>query len=143
MRPTYETPQHLSREEEFSRLVSQKFKCTFMKMPIRYGLDFCAMRDGIAVGFMEVKVRSNKAGKYDTYMLSLGKIMAANDLLRSTSLPSVLAVRWLDAWGHVYISGDACGQVSFGGRSDRDDEQDMEPVVLIPMSRFKITPLPA
>ena len=140
-RPRYETQGDLSREALFSRMASEKFNCTFMKMPIRYGLDFAAMRDGKVVAFVEMKVRTNPVQQYPTYMVALSKLMAARELTASARVPSLLMVRWSDAWGQTDLS-QFIGDVSFGGRKDRDDWQDMEPVCLIEMDRFKIYPDP-
>lgn len=137
VRPRYETSEDLTREDDFSRVVGKKFNCSFSKMPDRYGLDFCLTRGGVATAFAEIKVRSNPRGKYPTYMISLSKVTSANVLNASTGLPCFLLVRWTDCWGYVRIDGMiAQGNVGIGGRTDRGDPQDMEPVYLIPMSSF-------
>lgn len=139
MRPRYETREDLTREAELSRVASKKFNCTFSKMPDRYGLDFCATRDGRVVCFAEVKVRTTPFSMYQTYMISLGKVMAARNLAGVTGLPSLLIVGWSDAWGQTRLDIDPwVGSISVGGRTDRGDPQDIEPVVMIPMSAFSI-----
>ena len=140
-RPRYETEEDLSREGEFSRIASEKFRCTFQKMPVRYGLDYAAIRDGKIVGFAEMKIRTNSAYAYPTYMISLTKMMAARDLWQVTGLRSFLMVMWSDAWGYTRLSG-VFDDLTFNGRSDRADWQDMEPVMLINMERFRIAKRP-
>jgi hypothetical protein len=141
VRPRYEMPKDLTREAEFSRVVGQKFYCTFSKMPDRYGLDFCMLRDGAVTAFAEVKVRSNPRDKYPTYMIALSKVMSANGLNAATGLPCFLLVRWTDCWGYVRLDGKVeQGSLSVGGRTDRGDPQDVEPVSLIPTSRFSTYP---
>lgn len=106
-------------------------------MPDRYGLDFCLTRDGVVTAFAEMKVRSNPRDRYPTYMIALSKVMSANSLNAATGLPCFLLVRWTDCWGYVRVDGRIeHGSLGVGGRSDRGDPQDMEPVFLIPMSRF-------
>lgn len=141
VRPIYETLADRGREAEFSLLLSQKFKCTFSKLPIRYGLDFSAVRDGRVVAFVETKVRTNPVGQYPTYMISSGKLMHADALSRATGLKCILAVRWADAWGYTELAMGPSVTVSIGGRVDRGDEQDIEPVCLIPISCFRVTAL--
>ena len=136
-RPRYETQDDLSREGAFSRKVSEKFNCTFRKMPLRYGLDYAAMRDGVIVAFIEIKVRTNPVDQYQTYMVALSKWSAARELRAVTGLPSFLMVQWSDAWGYTPLSG-TIDSLTFGGRKDRSDWQDMEPVTLIGMDRFRI-----
>jgi hypothetical protein len=143
MRPTYETEADRGREADFSKILCQSFGCTLHKLPIRYGLDFVAVKDGRTIGFMETKVRTNPVGKYPTYMISAGKFMSADALTRATGLPCRLAVMWADAWGHTKLVMTPEIVVSLGGRRDRGDEQDIEPVHLIPISSFEIIPLRA
>jgi len=137
----YETSSDRGREEEFSFLLSEKFNCTFSKLPIRYGLDFSAVRDGRVVSFVETKVRTNPVGQYQTYMISSGKLIHADALTRATGLKCFLAVKWTDAWGYTELKMTPDSVISIGGRSDRGDGQDIEPVCLISLSRFFITPL--
>jgi hypothetical protein len=143
MRPRYET-QYDSREEaRFSEILAERFRCSLHKLPIRYGLDFSAVRDGRVVAFVETKVRTNPVGQYPTYMISVGKFMYADTLTRVTGLDCILAVKWSDAWGHTNLVLQPDIEVTIGGRRDRGDEQDIEPVCLIPIAQFKITPLQA
>lgn len=142
-RPVYEGKDDMSREAVFSRLVAEKFNCTLVKMPKLSGVDFCISSDGELAGFLEVKVRTNRRQQYPTYMISAKKIAMAESLMSAFGLPTVLAVRWSDSWGHTDLNGLPQEYVSFGGRKDRNDPQDMEPVFLIPMSRFSVIPLPA
>ena len=141
MRPRYESPHDRREEAEFSALLSESFKCSLHKLPIRYGLDFTAVRDGRVVAFVETKIRTNPVGQYPTYMISSGKFMYADAMTRATGLPCTLAVKWTDAWGHTDLIMRPEIVLSIGGRRDRGDDQDVEPVCLIPISCFKIIDL--
>lgn len=143
MRPTYETDADRGREADFSNILCQVFRCTLYKLPIRYGLDFSVVKDGRTIGFLETKIRTNPSGQYPTYMISAGKFMSADALTRSTGLPCRLAVMWTDNWGYTDLALTPEIVVSMGGRRDRGDEQDIEPVHLIPISSFQIIPLRA
>jgi len=109
-------------------------------MPDLSGVDFCAIRDGVVVGFIETKVRSNPHWQYPTYMISLKKLSAASAAMVALNVPTILAVRWSDAWGYVSLIGLPSHTSAIGGRVDRADPQDMEPVALIPMSHFVVIP---
>ena len=76
---------------------------------------------------------------YSSYMISLGKIMSARMLHHVTRVPIVLAVQWQDRTGCVTLAGKGAPQyrVSMGGRRDRNDAQDIEPVALIPIDKFR------
>lgn len=142
-RPRYETDADLAREEAFSRIISERFKCTLQKLPIDMILDFVAIRDGVAVGFVETKIRTTPVGAYDSLLISVTKFQAADRLMKRHGLKSSLCVRWSDAWGFLDMATADRGPVSFGGRRDRGDRRDVEAVFLIPTSLFRITALPA
>ena len=141
-REKYENKDDVGREAEFSRLVAKEFNCTFVKMPSLSGVDFGVSREGEPSGFLQVKARPNRHSKYPTYMISAKKIAVAESLMAAFGMPTTLAVRWSDSWGYTDLNRLPDQYRSFGGRSDRNDPQDMEPVFLIPMSRFSIIPLP-
>ncbi len=141
MRPLYETDDDLSREARFAAIIADSFKCQLHKMPIRYGLDFVAVKDGRTIGFVETKIRMNPVERYPTYMISLGKFMTAEAIMQTTSIPCRLAVMWTDGWGFVKMKMTPDVVVSVGGRRDRGDDQDVEPVCLIPISNFTVYPL--
>lgn len=139
-RPMYESPQDLRNEADIISALEPRMRCVFKKMPIKYGLDYVALRDGTALGFVEIKCRTNPMGKYDTYMISLHKMMTARSLMETTNLPANLIVRWSDGLvGKVSFGTDIT--VGFNGRYDRNDSEDVEPVALIPISSFELIPL--
>lgn len=136
-RPQYETDPDRRRELEFSRTVEEKFKCSFRKMPMQYGMDFAMFHQKGLVGYGEVKVRTNPVRQYPTYMLSMKKVHCANALHDLSGVPCFLFVRWTDRWGSVELNKIAGSvEVANGGRTDRGDPQDVEPVAYIPLSLF-------
>lgn len=140
MRPLYETAGHLAKESATKALLEKKFNCTLSKIPMKMGLDFAALRNGEVVAFLELKCRNATAEQYPTYMLSLHKLMAAKNLTSATNLPCFLAVQWTDNIGFVALPPPDM-KIRLGGRADRNDPDDIEPVVHFPISRFKmITP---
>lgn len=138
MRRLYETPADRGREHSLSLLAAEKFNCTFQSLPPKSQLDFTLISGGTVVGFAEVKCRRNPMTKYPTYMLSLEKVVKAHAIHDATGLPCFLIVGWTDRWGwrslHERHDGDFC---MYGGRVDRKDDQDMEPVVHMPISSFR------
>ena len=76
--------------------------------------------------------------QYDTYMISVGKVMSAHSLTKATSLPCLLVVRWSDAIGWIDLEMTAQKYVGWGGRVDRKDAQDMEPVLHYDIEAFKL-----
>ena len=55
MRPRYERKVDLTNEVAVMEELAKKFDCTYYKLPVKYGVDFAAVRDGVIVAFVEVK----------------------------------------------------------------------------------------
>lgn len=142
MRPLYETEGDLERESEVAALIEGRWNCKLMKMPIRYHLDFAAVRGDKVVAFCEVKTRNytmEQIDKFGGYLMSIGKWANARALNASTNLPFILIVKASDA---VYYASFDSGnftpdEVLMRGRKDRNDWQDIEPCVLLNTKRFK------
>jgi hypothetical protein len=134
-RPLYETEQDRQNEQALATLVSERFNCTMHKMPMKYTLDFAAARDGEVVAFLEMRQRKINRDRFDTYMISLNKILRAEELGRVTGLPCFLVIQWTDAVGMCRL--DTCDyKVEIGGSTRRGDWQDIEPVAHIPINQF-------
>jgi len=126
-RPLYETSADREHESRLVSGLSQKFKCTFEKLPIKMGMDYAALRNGEVVAFFEVKRRSVSSNKYPTYMISVHKLMAAKSLSELTGLPCYLLVEWTDKTGIIKLPPKNM-TIKMGGRADRNDPDDIEPV---------------
>lgn len=137
MRQIYENSATLSVENTFAHSLELLWACELKKLSYKYQLDYCCMRNREVVSWLELKCRSNHFLKYPTYMVSLDKWMKGIQLSEASGVPAFLAVRFTDADAYVRI-GRGVGTVGYGGRTDRGDSQDVEPVVLVPMDKFKI-----
>lgn len=126
-RPRYETMADLSKELEVCRLLSPVWKCTFHKLPISYHLDFAATRNGTIQQFIELKCRNVTAIRYPSIFISLSKIIAAGNLYNTTGKDSLLVVRYTDSIRFVSLNAQP-DQLTIGGRADRDDPADTEPM---------------
>jgi len=134
-----QTKASLLAEQSLAGKLVDKWSCTLGKLPIRYAVDYAFLRDGEVVGFAELKCRLTTRTKYPAYMVSLHKVMASRMLYHTTNTPVVLVVEWTDAIGWTQIAGPSASEfrVGMGGRRDRNDDQDIEPVALISIDRFK------
>ena len=135
-RPHYETQETLDAEEKIANTISELWKAKLSKLPIRYKLDYAAERNGRIVAWIEIKTRKYKWADFDTFMLSLDKYLAAVELGKVTNLPVTLVVKWVDKVGYVDLL-NCTGVVKMGGRNDRNDTQDVQPVIYIPMNNFR------
>lgn len=133
-RPLYETTESLSEERLVAERIGEAWSCNPVKLARAYQLDFALCRDDAVQAWAEVKVRTKR---YPTYMLSLHKWLAAVELHERTGLPALLVVQWPDLLAYCALSGLRRPlSVTMGGRRDRGDWQDMEPVVHIPLEFF-------
>ena len=99
--------------------------------------DFDMVKDGKVVAIVEVKCRTNPMRKYPTYMVSATKATTIRDEAVSRRIAGVLLVRWSDAVGWVRLDRLRDWNVTSGGRTDRADPLDIEPVLHVAITRFR------
>lgn len=139
MRRHYETEADLELERDVVRRCNALFKCEMFKLPIRYHLDYVALRGDKAVSWVEIKTRTYTAEtleNYGGYLLSLGKWLSCEHLYRCTGLPITLVVKPIDALYYLVLTEFKHDGVFVRGRKDRNDWQDVEPCVVINTDRF-------
>jgi len=137
-RPVYETRYNQGREWQAIIRFGQKYGRKPVKMPKFYHVDYAMTEKDTPkiTSWVEVKCRENPRDKYPTLILSVHKVQQGVQLANLTNLPFVLFVEWSDWAGHMRVDDDHRFHVSLGGRYDRNDPQDVEPVFEIPISRF-------
>lgn len=135
-RPLYETSNDRDRELiAINRLLKGTDKEP-IKLPIIYGIDYAVKEDGCITSWVEVKCRSNESTKYPTLMISAAKIWTGVEMFQITKLPFFLVCEWTDKIGFLKIHTVAGYCIRIGGRTDRGDAQDIEPVYYIPIDKF-------
>ena len=134
-RPKYETREDSFNEGGIIKFVSNKWNVNFSKLPISYKLDYAMYRNKSLMGFCEVKRRKYRQSDFNTYMISLDKVIQAKLLATTTKTKSVLIVSWIDKMGWIDLRDKfVCNE---GGRRDRNDWQDVEPVCHFRIDRFR------
>lgn len=138
-RPKYESPADLAAERHVARLIEREWKAQLQKLPDQYKLDFAAYRDGELVAWLEIKNRTHAAGAYPTLILSVAKWHAGVALAVTSGCPFLVVANFVDGAKFVRYSRGKVLDVRYGpgGRTDRGDAQDQEPVIHIPMELFK------
>jgi|TARA_R110000822_G_scaffold253319_1_gene379825 hypothetical protein len=139
MRPLYETSADLAREKEIASDLERKWGCKFIKMPIRYHLDFVLVKNDVVVAYAELKTRNysmEAIGKMGGYLMSIGKWQSAKSLSESSKVPFILIVKTLDGLYRARFDTFVPDSVLVRGRTDRDDWQDIEPCVLLNVNKF-------
>ena len=134
-RPLYESGLDRANERAVADVLLERWRCSAVKLPISYELDYALVRDGTVRAWAEVKCRRNARDRYPTYMISLRKVLAGLAMAERTNLPFLLLVQWADALG--WVTPSARG-IQIGGRHDRGDSADVEPVIHIPIDTFSI-----
>ena len=135
MRPIYESETDLRNERQIIDGLNEAWRTQSSKLPRSYGLDYALTRGGRVTAFVEIKCRTIPSWTYDTYMISLAKVLKAKSLGNNVEVPALLVVRWNDMVGYVDLRPVAL-DVQMGGRTDRGDAQDIEPVCMIPIKDF-------
>ena len=135
MRPLYESASDLSNETRVSSFLKDCWSAEFVKLPMAYHVDWAITRGPQIKAFAEFKRRKNVKDKYPTFMISLNKWQAGKRLGGELGVPFLIIVEWDD--GLYYCDTKAVSPIyGFGGRTDRGDSQDQEPVVFINTKAF-------
>ena len=135
-RPEYERPEDRAEEAAVCKELEEK-GLQFEKLPPKDVIDFAVLKEGKVVGFMEVKARSNASDHYPTFMISMAKFLRIKQILDSTGIPTALVVKYTDKVRRLWIAKDTPHLVEMGGRYDRGDGEDVEPVVHFKTELFK------
>lgn len=143
MRPRYERPEDVEAERDAMRVFKRYyFKQNGIeiyaakKPPERYRVDYMLVdRSKRLLGWVEVKSRKGASSSYDTWYVALDKVIAGIQCAKATNCNFFLIFRWDD---EVFLNvvSDIPSTVEWNGRVDRDDSDDMEPVVHFPRRSF-------
>lgn len=134
MRPVYETDENREQEEKISTYLADKWGCEVAKMPPRYEVDRVFLKDGKPVAWVEIKRRKRTLMQFDTVWLGAHKAVMGVNLSKLSGLPFFYAIGCNDCVAYIKVEG--VYEMRFGGRKDRGDWQDMEPVLEIPSHTF-------
>lgn len=126
-RPLYERDRDLREEEKAIEILCRRGKLAAHKLPRRYEIDYLMMQRGGLYGWAEVKVRPG-VERHDTFMLSCAKVMAGRRLAEVFGGRFIVVVRRTDDMMVLDALSHRPGFVAMGGRTDRGDDQDIEPV---------------
>jgi hypothetical protein len=138
MRPRYESDADRTKQNAAAKWIEQHFKCKIIPLsPGLYQVDWALFRarDNTLRAWAEYKCRGRS---YDDHIISVAKMMKGFDLTNATGAEFVLFVEnpsGLYSW--TARDKESALQITIGGRTDRNDPADLEPVVRIPFGQFK------
>ena len=132
MRPLYENAQTLKAEQGVAKQLEARWRCNLLKLPISYRADYMAIREK-PVAIIEIKCRNRM---YAKMFLSLHKFLEAKALATQLKVPFLLVYGFPEGiyWGNVTHYPL---EVQVGGRTDRGDWQDTEPMQMFELEGFK------
>lgn len=140
-RPRYESNKDRKSEAEVAAYLKKAMNLDCVKMPLSYRVDFIVYRLGKLFGFIELKTRSVNRQRYKTAIISLSKWHYGCRLSECLDVPFWIAFRWSNDLGFYRATCLAMNiTVQQGGRTDRGDKDDIEPVVHIPVKEFTSEP---
>ena len=120
-------------------VVQQKWNCVAVKMPIKFVFDYALYVDGKMMAVAECRCRNHEFGAFDTIICSLHKLHAARNFTQD-GVKAVFIVGFSDGsvyWHDFRVQEEGYYRITQGGRTDRNDWQDIEPVIHINLDDFK------
>lgn len=140
-RKIYETSGDIENETRILNALAQAWHPVIIeKLPRKYALD--AFADfGEHKAFIEVKRRHALSTTFDTFMISLRKVVEGIQHATVAGAGFLLVVEWDDGIFYCDMSDALPVRVWFNGRKDRNDREDLEPQALIPIANFVKLPV--
>lgn len=138
-RPIYESQVDLTHENKMKTFLEAKWNCTLHKVPLKYQVDWMAMRGKDPMAFVEFKHRDKLSiDAYPRYMISLDKWMKAKQLCKEVEIPFIMVITFTECTYYGVFAHNGLHDVTygFGGRYDRGDAQDVEPMAYLPLKKF-------
>ena len=138
-RPIYESQVDLTHENKMKTFLEAKWNCTLHKVPLKYQVDWLAMRGKYPRAFVEFKHRDKLSiNEYPRYMISLDKWMKAKQLCKEVEIPFIMVITFTEGTYYGVFAHNGLHDVTygFGGRYDRGDAQDVEPMIYLPLKKF-------
>jgi len=136
----YESEADLVNEARAQVYIERHFKVVAYKMPVQYRIDFALFlpEKKTLWAVAEYKCRADVATTdYKTIILSVSKYFAGMNWVRNLGCKFMFIVEFSDGLYAVDVPMFHRDHVMWGGRTDRDDWQDEEPVVHIQATDFK------
>ena len=135
-RPLYESEEDRNHEATIARKIALAWGCEIHKTPPKAPYDYCVVKNGLIRGVVEIKMRKNTHDYYATFLLSVDKVVRCNQHAQLIGCPFIVVVQYTDAlkWWR-FAEGEYSTEI--GGRFDRGDALDVEPVIHVPLRHFK------
>lgn len=155
-RQWFENDKDLINETNAMNIACRHWQCKAFKLNVtKFNIDFVAYKVSHGYGvvsendrknrvqsndggfYVEVRCRKNNKNRYPTMMLSEKKWLELKKYSWPDA-PAIFLVKWDDCIGYVEYSENLKITRQWGGRNQMRDKEDVEPMIHIPTSAFKI-----
>jgi hypothetical protein len=134
-----ETAEDIQREAKVAAVVRAKWNCRLEKTPEFYRVDFLAFRDGAPKAWVEIKARHKISLRtYEHIWLSLQRVSALMHFAADTNLPAFAVFGLSDGIYAHRLKMPTAYRIEMGGRTDRNDPNDLEPCCCLPQDDFSV-----
>ena len=142
-RPFYETSKDRAEELIAAKKIAAYFLFDIVQLKPACHADFGIIKSGKVIGVMEVKRRKytyDQMERMGGLMISAVKMQSLMNWKSSFGLGIMVGLQLSDGIYAFMVSRKddlpMKSEIRIMGRTDRGDDQDMEPCVLLPMSEF-------
>lgn len=141
-RPFYEQAEDREREDAVAEAVARAVGLRQIRFPRASTVDRALVTDdGQVRALVEIKCRTTPIDQYPTYCVSEERIATYRLIAQRLQVPALLAVRWSDAIGVIDVRRAPPERLAErGGREDRGDARDVEPMLHWATSAFSRVP---
>ena len=137
MRPIYETEHDRENEQTVFKWVGDEYGCTLLKVKGYHCCDSKIVRDGVQIGWAEVKRRHIDHNTYKWFKISDSKWKNLLQLAEADLLPVFLFILFDDGLFQVPVIRQMYTKVVMGGRTKNPrDDQDIEPMRIFHVDNF-------
>ena len=145
-RPRYENPATLADERKFQQKFESRFPDYILrKNPIQYRMDWCVLEKKTERVIAMIEYRDRKytryqIGKWGGIRVSLMKVSTALQIVETMGLPVRIFFRFKDCRDGEYWRFEISREnfqlctINWMNMVKRNDPQDQEPVMMIPMN---------
>lgn len=142
---SYETAQDLEHELAIKAAVESRGKVRLVKLKKFSRVDFVMTeKNGNAIALCETKTRNHAKQQHETLFIDYNKMETAIYLCRHfyneatmKPLDFILFIQFIDGIMFYKFNPEDRLTIKEGGRRDRNDRNDIQPLVHIPLKLFK------
>jgi len=118
--------------------IENKYGLILKKLKMNYHVDFAAYdQQGELRCFGEIKCKYFASTKFDEPFISAWKYLGIKEIHDTFNLPVFLYVQFTDGLFCWRFNTSDKIRIGWGGRTDRNKSEDIEPMVYIPLRYFE------